>query len=114
MTVDNVDSAEKFYSGIYTYDDVTRGVFGGIKYASLMQDGEVAMCFFQKGPDNPLAAEFPVLKVDSVPNYMEKIKASGGKVLIPQNNCPCTGAPFSVCTDPMGNQFMIKQERGSK
>ena len=60
---------------------------------------------------NPLAAVFPTLKVDSVAAYEEKIKGLGGSVLIPSNICPCTGAPFAVCVDVSGNQFMIKQPR---
>ena len=113
LTVNDIDGELKFYKNLYQHDEITEGVFAGIRYVSLMRDGEVAICLFQKGADNPLQDQFPVVKVDSVPSYIEKVKAAGGKTLIPTNACPCTGAPFSVQQDVAGNQFMIKQQRGT-
>ncbi len=111
VTVDNMEEARRFYADLYPHDRVSDGVFAGINYLSIMRDGETLVNIFQKGKGNPLANIFPTLKVDSVAAFEEKVKELGGSVLIPANLCPCTNAPFAVCVDVNGNQFMIKQPR---
>lgn len=113
VTVEDMDAARRFYSQLYPHDKVSDGVFAGINYLSIVRDGETLVNIFQKGEGNPLASILPTLKVDSVTAFEEKIKALGGTVLIPASLCPCTNAPFAVCRDVDGNQFMIKQPRGA-
>lgn len=113
VTVEDLEAARLFYAGLYPHDHVSEGVFAGINYISVMRDGETLVNIFQKGEGNPLAPIFPTLKVDSVSAFEEKIKGLGGSVLIPSSHCPCTQAPFAVCVDTSGNQFMIKQPRGN-
>ena len=113
VTVEDMDAARRFYANLYPHDKVSDGVFAGINYLSIMRDGETLVNIFQKGEGNPLASIFPTLKVDSVTAFEEKIKELGGTVLIPASLCPCTNAPFAVCVDVNGNQFMIKQPRGA-
>jgi predicted enzyme related to lactoylglutathione lyase len=112
VTVEDMNAARRFYVALYLHDHVSEGIFAGINYLSIMRNGETLVNIFQKGEGNPLADVFPTLKVDSVAEYEEKVKGLGGSVLIPSNICPCTGAPFAVCVDVSGNQFMIKQPRG--
>ncbi len=111
VTVEDMDTARRFYSDLYPHDHVSDGVFAGIKYLSIMRDGETLVNIFQKGEGNPLANIIPTLKVDSVAAYEEKVKELGGGVVIPASHCPCTNAPFAECVDVNGNQFMIKQPR---
>jgi len=111
VTVSDMEAAARFYADLYPHDRVSEGVFAGINYRALMRDGEVVTCIFQKADGNPLADNFPTLKVDSVTTYEEKVKRLGGSVLLPLSRCPCTGAPFAVCVDPSGNQFMIKEPK---
>ncbi len=113
VTVEDLDAVRSFYTSLYPHDHVSEGVFAGINYISVMRDGETLVNIFQKGEGNPLAVIFPTLKVDSVSAFEEKIKGLGGSVLIPSSHCPCTQAPFAVCVDVSGNQFMIKQPRGN-
>jgi predicted enzyme related to lactoylglutathione lyase len=113
VTVDDMEAAARFYKQLYPHDYVLEGVFAGINYMSIMRAGETLVNIFQQGAGNPLAAVFPSLKVDSVPAYIEKVKALGGDVLIPTSLCPCTSTPFAVCVDPNGNQFMIKEPRSA-
>jgi predicted enzyme related to lactoylglutathione lyase len=112
VTVEDMDAARCFYTNLYPHDHVSDGVFAGINYLSIMRDGETLVNIFQKGEGNPLAAIIPTLKVDSVAAFEAKIQELGGSVLIPGSHCPCTNAPFAVCVDVNGNQFMIKQPRG--
>ena len=112
-TVDDVESARRFYEGIYSHDSVLEGVFAGIRYVGIMRDGENQVTLFEGGEGNPLARTIPTLKVDCVPAYVGKVKELGGSVLIPTNTCPCTGARFAVCVDTSGNQFMVKEPRAS-
>jgi predicted enzyme related to lactoylglutathione lyase len=111
VTVDNIDEASCFYENLYAHDRVTQGVFAGIRYISIMRNGETLVNIFAKGENNPLAPIFPTLKVDSVAAYEQKIQALGGRVLIPASTCPCTETLFAVCVDPHGNQFMVKEPR---
>ena len=114
VAVEDMDTARRFYANLYEHDEVTEGVWAGIPYLSIMRDGETLVNISQKGDGNPLANIFPTLKVDSVQGYIEKIEALGGSVLLPESTCPCTGAPFAVCIDANGSQFMIKQPRASR
>jgi predicted enzyme related to lactoylglutathione lyase len=111
VTVADVAAARWFYEELYAHENVIEGVFAGIPYLSIMRDGETLVNVFQAGPGNPLAAMIPILKVDSVPAYAEKVAALGGQVIIGASTCPCTDAPFAVCTDVNGSQFMIKEAR---
>lgn len=111
VTVEDLEAARRFYTNLYSHDSVSDGVFAGINYLSILRDGETLVNIFQKGEGNPLANIIPTLKVDSVTAYQERVKELGGSVLIPASHCPCTNAPFAVCVDVNGNQFMIKQTR---
>jgi predicted enzyme related to lactoylglutathione lyase len=113
VTVDDLDAARRFYTGLYEHDRVLKGVYGGIRYLSVMRGGETQVNIFQKGEGNPLAPVFPTLKVDSVPAYVERITALGGGVLLPPGLCPCTETAFAVCVDAAGNQLLIKEPRGA-
>jgi predicted enzyme related to lactoylglutathione lyase len=110
LTVENVDQVTQFYRQIFPEASVSEGVFAGIGYKALIgEDGEVEVCLFQAGDGNPLAPSFPTIMVENVPAYLANMDAMKGKVLVPENPCPCTGMPFAICADAAGNQFMIKQ-----
>jgi len=113
VTVEDMEGTSRFYQALYAHDHVREGVFAGIPYISIMRKGETLVNIFQQGAGNPLAPVFPILKVDSVPAYTEKIKALGGDVVVPTSLCPCTDTPFAVCVDSNGNQFMIKEPRSA-
>lgn len=113
VAVEDMNTARRFYANLYEHDEVTEGVFAGIPYLSIMRNGETLVNIFQQGENNPLASMAPTLKVDSVANYIEKVESLGGSVVLPESTCPCTGAPFAVCIDANGSQFMIKQPRDS-
>lgn len=111
VNADDIEATGQFYASFYPHDKIFRSTFAGIPYVSIMRDGETLVNVFQKGPNNPLSDSLATIKVDSVPAFEEKIKASGGSVLLSSGICPCTDAPFAVCVDLNGNQFMIKQPR---
>ena len=81
----------------------TRGV------SSAMDKTRSEMTAFQHG----VATMIGVLGGLSLESLIEKVKELGGGVVIPASHCPCTNAPFAVCVDVNGNQFMIKQPRGA-
>lgn len=113
VTVNDIESSRRFYADLYPHDHISEGVFAGISYIAIMRDGETLLNIFEKTDENPLQDVFPTLKVDSVEHYQEWIKDLGGDVVIPSSIFPCTAAPFAVCVDVSGNQFMIK-EPGTK
>ena len=78
------------------------------------KDGEVLVNVLQKQADNPIHGAIPMLKVDSVVEWIAKVEATGGTVVIPQMVCPCTQTYFAVMTDPQGNQMMFKEPKDHK
>lgn len=112
LTVSDIEVTSAFYSTLFPEAEIRDGAFAGINYRALVgDDGEVEVCFFEKGAGTPLADSFPTIMVGSVESYLSRIEAANGKVLIPVNPCPCTGAPFAICEDESGNQLMVKQPR---
>jgi predicted enzyme related to lactoylglutathione lyase len=111
VTVPEIEKTSQFYQQIYPYDEVKRGIFAGIHYIALLRAGEVGVCIFEQGEGNPLADSFPTFRVESVASYANEVQATGGSILLPTNQCPCTNAPFAICVDPDGHQFMIKEAR---
>jgi predicted enzyme related to lactoylglutathione lyase len=105
---DDMEAAREFYTKLYPYP-VTEGVFAGINYLSIMKDGATLVNVFQKSEQNPIKGMIPILKVESVAEYMKTVEALGGTVIIPEALCPCTNASFALCTDSESNQFMIKE-----
>ena len=116
VSAESLEGARKFYTDMYPdYVSVTEGVFGTIKYFSLIgKDGEVLVNVLQKQADNPIHGAIPMLKVDSVAEWTARVEAAGGTVVIPQMVCPCTQTYFAVMTDPLGNQMMFKEPKDHK
>ena len=111
VTVPNIEKTSQFYQQVYPHNEIKRGVFAGINYIALMRTDEVGVCIFEQGEGNPLADSFPTFRVESVAAYTHAIQDMGGSVLLPTNQCPCTAAPFAICVDEDGNQFMVKEAR---
>jgi hypothetical protein len=58
-------------TGKTTITKSVEGIFGTIKYFSLMgQDGEVLVNVLQKQADNPIQGAIPMLKVASVDDWI--------------------------------------------
>jgi len=112
---ENLESAKDFYKNVYPdYERMTEGVLGTIKYFSLVgRDGEVLINVLQRQADNPVKTAIPMLKVNSVSEFSEKLKSMGGKEVLPQMVCPCTNAYFAIWTDAFGNQMLIKEPKGT-
>jgi predicted enzyme related to lactoylglutathione lyase len=116
VSTDSLEGAREFYTKMYLdYASMTEGIFGTIKYFSLIgKDGEVLVNVLQKQADNPIQGAIPMLKVDSVTDWIARFGAMGGKVVIPQMVCPCTQTYFAVVTDSQGNQMMLKEPKDHK
>jgi hypothetical protein len=90
---ENLDSAKDFCKNVYPDERMTEGVFGTIKYLSIIgTDGEVLITVWQKQADNPVRTAIPMLKVNSVADFSKKLKSMGGTEILPQGVCPCTNA----------------------
>ena len=113
VSSESLERARKFYIDMYPdYASITEGVFGTIRYFSLIgKDGEVLVNVLQRQDDNPIHGAIPMLKVNSVAEWITKIEATGGNVVIPQMVCPCTQTYFAVMTDPQGNQMLFKEPK---
>ena len=116
VSTDNLEGAREFYTNMYPdYESMTEGIFGTIKYFSLMgKDWRGArQCPTEAGGQSDQGA-IPMLKVDSVSDWIAKFGAMGGKVLIPQVVCPCTQTYFAVVADSQGNQMLLKEPKDHK
>jgi len=109
------DSAKDFYKKVYPdFERMTEGVLGTIKYFSIVgKDGEVLINVLQRQADNPVRIAIPMLRVNSVADFSEKLKSMGGKEVLPRMVCPCTNAYFAIWTDAFGNQMLIKEPKGT-
>ena len=116
VSAESLEHAREFYTKMYPdYVSITEGIFGTIKYFSLIgKDGEVLVNVLRKQADNPIYGAIPMLKVDSVSDWIAKFGAMGGKVLIPQVVCPCTQTYFAVVADSQGNQMLLKEPKDHK
>jgi predicted enzyme related to lactoylglutathione lyase len=89
----DLKSAKEFYQRLYPFP----------------ADGNTIVSVFEKSPGNPITGMIPVLRVDSVAGALVGLEEAGVKVLIPASICPCTNTHFALCTDPEGNQFIVKE-----
>ena len=112
---EDLDSAKEFYKKVYPdFERITDGVLGTIKYFSIIgKDGEVLINVLHKQADNPVRTSIPMLKVNSVAEFSQKLKSMGGSEVLPQMVCPCTDAYFAIWTDAFGNQMLIKEAKGT-
>jgi predicted enzyme related to lactoylglutathione lyase len=101
-------AARKFYGALYAYPMVD-GEFGGIPYFSLLKGPNTMVTVFEKSAGNPIQGTIPVLKVDSVPQTLERLQSLGVRAVINASICPSTQTNFALCADPEGNQFIIKE-----
>jgi predicted enzyme related to lactoylglutathione lyase len=101
-------AARQFYTGLYAYPMVD-GEFAGIPYFSLLKGANTMVTVFEKTAQNPIKGTIPVLKVDSVPESLTKLRSMGVEAVIDTSICPCTQTNFALCADPEGNQFIIKE-----
>lgn len=108
---EDLQAAKTFYQRFYPYQ-VIEGIFGGIRYISIMKDGATLVNVFEKSDVNPIHGTIPILKVTSVTQSVRTLEELGGSVVIPAATCPCTDTTFAVCADPGGNQLMFKEAAG--
>jgi hypothetical protein len=80
VSADSLERARDFYTKMYPdYVSITEGIFGTIKYFSLIgEDGEVVVNVLQKQADNPIHGGIPMLKVDSVVDWIAKVAPFSG------------------------------------
>ncbi len=104
----DMKAARDFYTALYPYE-VKEDVFSGIKFFSIMKNGSTLVSVFERSSSNPISGTIPVLKVDSVADYLTRLESMGAKVIIGESVCPCTQTNFSLCADREGNQFIVKE-----
>ncbi len=104
----DLKSAKEFYQRLYPFPAQDHS-FAGIPFFSIYKDGNTIVSVFEKSPANPITGTIPVLRVDSVAGALVGLEEAGVKVLIPASICPCTNTHFALCTDPEGNQFIVKE-----
>ncbi len=104
----DLKSAREFYTQLYPYE-VKEDAFGGIPFFSIIKNRETVVSVFEKIPGNPILGTIPVIKVDSVRDYVIRLQAMGASVIIPPAICACTDSLFALCADREGNQFIVKE-----
>lgn len=65
---------------------------------------------YQKDKETERMVPFNYISVESVDEYMEKVKALGGKIIIPKQEIPDIGWS-AIAIDPEGNYFGIFQTK---
>jgi predicted enzyme related to lactoylglutathione lyase len=104
----DLQAARAFYTKLYPYE-VREDSFAGIPFFSVLKGGNTLVTVFERSPGNPIQGTVPVLKVDSVSDYLHQLQSLGASVIIPESVCPCTQTGFALCADREGNQFIVKE-----
>jgi hypothetical protein len=81
VSADNLEGAPEFYTDMYpNYISITEGVFGTIKYFSLIgQDGEVLVNVLQKQAGNRSTAPFQCSRSIPLPNGLRRSRQRAGR-----------------------------------
>ncbi len=108
INAENPDRAVKFYQNIFGWKI---NKWDGPMDYWLISTGDKE----QPGIDgaimkktNPQATVYNTIDVSSVDEYVKKVVANGGKILVPKDAVPGVGY-FSYCSDTEGNTFGLMQ-----
>lgn len=100
IPVDDLKRAKKFYSQLFGWklQDVQ-----GMDYTMIDTFGTPGGIYKRMQPDQQIMDHFGVPSVDE---YSEKVKALGGKIVVPKKAVPGWGY-FVICMDTENNVFGI-------
>ena len=63
---------------------------------------------YPRTPDMPGATQVNYISVENIDEYINKVTAAGGKILMPKQQVPTVGA-IAIAADPEGNAFGLIQ-----
>ena len=112
----NIDTLKKFYSELFAWKIEKASGEIGMEYWLL---GTIPMDEWMRplrpGVNGGMykktrrdAKPINYISVESADKYIKKIKALGGKIIVPKQEVPNVGWT-AIATDPEGNQFAIMQ-----
>ncbi|MFZ2456865.1 MAG: VOC family protein [Candidatus Altiarchaeia archaeon] len=109
LPADDLARAKKFYESLFDWK--FSGVPGMDYFFIEMKDaqGKPGLAGGMGRRDSPEQRITNYIGVDSVDEYMEKVKNAGGKVLSPKMPVPGWGY-LAICMDTEGNTFGLWQE----
>ncbi|MCJ7763517.1 VOC family protein [Candidatus Bathyarchaeota archaeon] len=114
IPADNVEKLRKFYSALFGWkiEKIPGPVeYYGIETVSVNKKGMPERLGVNGGmikKQNPEHKPVNYIAVESVDEYVKKIAALGGKVIVPKMEVPGIGW-WALALDPEGNQFAIMQ-----
>jgi predicted enzyme related to lactoylglutathione lyase len=114
IPADDVEKLRKFYSGLFGWKiERTPGPveYWGIATVPVNEKGMPQRPGVNGGMmkrQNPEHKPVNYIAVESVDEYVKKIKALGGRVIAPKMEVPGIGW-WALALDPEGNQFAIMQ-----
>jgi predicted enzyme related to lactoylglutathione lyase len=112
IPADNVEELKKFYSGLFGWKiEKTPGPmeYWMIETVPVDEKGNTVRPGVNGGimkRQNPEHKPVNYIAVESVDDYVKKIEALGGKVVVPKMEIPGVGW-WALALDPEGNQFAI-------
>ena len=113
IPVDNVEKLKKFYSEVFGWkiEKVEKMDYWTIETVPTDEKGTPLRPGVNGGmmkKENPDQKPVNYIAVESVDEYIEKIKALGGKITAPKQEVPDVGW-IAIALDPEGNPFAILQ-----
>ena len=105
LPADDLERAKKFYEDLFKWK--FSGVPGMDYFFIDTGVGGLKGGMGKRGSPEQKITNY--IGVDSVDEYIEKVKAAGGKVLSPKMTVPGWGY-IAVCTDTEGNTFGLWEE----
>ena len=105
LPADDLSRAKKFYEGLFNWK--FSGVPGMDYYFIDTGDGSLRGGMGRRGSPEQRITNY--IGVDSVDEYLVKVKDAGGKAITPKMTVPGWGY-LAVCVDTEGNTFGLWQE----
>ncbi len=63
---------------------------------------------YPQTPDMPGATQVNYISVENIDEYITKVTAAGGKIIVPKQQIPTVGS-IAIAADPEGNSFGLIQ-----
>jgi uncharacterized protein len=113
----NVQALKNFYEAVLGWK-IIKTPLSGMDYwiiqtvptddKGMLQRPGVNGELYPRTPDMPSATQVNYISVENIDEYITKVTAAGGKIVVPKQQVPTVGS-IAIAVDPEGNAFGLIQ-----
>jgi hypothetical protein len=117
IPAENVQVLKNFYEAVLGWK-IIKAPLGGMDYwliqtvptdeKGMLQRPGVNGGLYPRTPDMPGATQVNYISVENIDEYITKVTAAGGKIIVPKQQIPTVGS-IAIAADPEGNSFGLIQ-----